>query len=293
MAGELLAPPHSTDNENSQSFAGRRDSVFQPGLYDSVALTDATNQIRVCSIHPGPVESQLRISFRTIDLDKSAKYVCLSYVWGDADEGPIVWLNGQHHSIRRNLHLQLPRLRANNLTQPIWCDALCINQADPRERSTQVGMMDRIFSSAVLVVLGVDDSGMTMLQQPSQGQLQTIIEKLSNDSHLGYLSCFTLNDTGRATSSYSDGIAAGQFRRLLDSSFFTRCWTVQEVVLAKDALVMGEWGVIPWSSVGNALERYNHHRESCCASLVNTLDADLRASCYKASFHTLYRRQRD
>ena len=83
--------------------------------------------------------------------------------------------------------------------------------------------------------------------------------------------------------SSSDGIAASQFRRIINSSFFSRCWTVQEVVLAKEAVILGEWGLIPWPLVVKALGRYNHHRKKCCASFVDALAEDVRSGCYKVS----------
>jgi hypothetical protein len=267
--------------------AARRDSVLPPCGYEWTALTDATKEIRICSIEAGPADSELRVALRTIGLDENAnQYSCLSYVWGSKDKTSGIVLNGHDHLIHRNLHCQLLRLRANGVTQPLWCDAICINQADFRERGTQVGMMGRIFSGADRVFFGVDEEGLDMLSQPAnewESALQADLEGLSRDSHLDSLGCFTSGSMGQARGSPSDIIAASQFRRIINSSFFSRCWTVQEVVLAKEAVILGNWGKIPWSLVVKALERYNHHRKDCCASFVDALDKDMRSGCYKVS----------
>jgi hypothetical protein len=267
--------------------AARRDSVLPPCGYEWTALTDVTKEIRICSIEAGPADSELRVALRTIDLDENAnQYSCLSYVWGSKDKTSGILLDGHDHLIHRSLHFQLLRLRANGVTQPLWCDAICINQADLREQGTQVGMMGRIFSGADKVFLGVDEEGLDILSQPANewaSTLQADLEDLSKDAHLDSLGCFTSGSIGQAKGLPSDIIAASQFRRIINSSFFSRCWTVQEVVLAKEAVILGNWGVIPWSLVVKALGRYNHHREHCCASFVDALDKDMRSGCYKVS----------
>ena len=282
-----LSPSLDTVNAHHELGAPRRDSVLPPCGYEWTALTDVTKEIRICNIEPGPAGSELRVALRTIGLDENAnQYNCLSYVWGSTDKTSGILLNGHDHLIHRNLYCQLLRLRANGVTQPLWCDAICINQADFRERGTQVGMMGRIFSGADRVFLGVDEEGFDILSRPANEcvyALQADLERLSGDSHLDSLGCFTSGSMGQARGSPSDIIAASQFRRIINSSFFSRCWTVQEVVLAKQALILGDWGVIPWSLVVKALGRYNHHRKDCCAPFVDALDKDVRSGCYKVS----------
>lgn len=278
-----LAPGVKVADE--QTATVRRDSLIQIGDYQWTALTDVANQIRVCSIKPGPIDSELRIVLSTIDLGQNAdQYSCLSYAWGEKVETSSILLNDHNHLVHRNLHLQLLRLRANGVTQNFWVDALCINQADLREQGVQVGMMGRIFSGADKVFLGVDEGGLSVLLQPTDERaptLQAAIQDLSNDSHLDGLSCFTSGEGAREKNSSADSVPAAQFRRIINSSFFCRCWTVQEVVLAKEAVILGEWGTIPWASVVKALERYDHHRKHCCASFVGLLAEDVQSACHK------------
>lgn len=293
MVTNPFSLPLDAVDAHHKSIAARRDSVSPSGDYEWAALTDVTREIRVCRIEAGPAESELRIALWTIDLNENAnRYSCLSYVWGSKDKTSSILLNGHHHLIHSNLHLQLLRLRANGATQPLWCDAICINQADLREQGTQVAMMGRIFSGADKVFLGVDEGGLDVLLQPADeptNTLQADLEELSRDSHLDNLSCFAPGGVGHAKALPLDKIAASQFRRIINSSFFSRCWTVQEVVLAKEAVILGQWGVIPWSVVVRALGRYNHHRKHCCASFVDTLAEDVRSGCYKVSEMVLRR----
>ena len=265
----------------------RRDSLLQPGEYRWTALTDVANQIRICSIRPGPADSKLEVDLCTIDLDEhDIQYSCLSYAWGEKDQTSSISLNDHQHLIHHNLYLQLLRLRANGVTQHFWVDALCINQTDLREQGVQVGMMGRIFSGANRVVLCVDEGGLSVLVNPTDEQvitLQAAIQELSNDSHLDSLSIFAPQHTAQTRDLPLYSNAASQFWRIVSSSYFTRCWTVQEIVLAKDAIILGEWGVMPWSSMVKALRRYNHHRKNCCASFVDTLAEEVQNGCYKVS----------
>lgn len=279
------AQPASTNNNGPQWAAAQHYAQPRSGECEWPALTDVANQIRVCSICPGPVDSQLRVSLRTINLDDNAnEYICLSYSWGETAKTSSIELDGHLHFIHRNLHLQLLRVRAIGVTRPIWCDALCINQDDLQEQFTQIGMINRIVSCASQVLLCVDDTESNVLLQPAEGHtstLQTAIRSMSDDSHLDTLNCFVSEDVGRVICNPSDGIVASQFRRLVSSSFYSRCWVLQEIVLAKEAMIVGEWGIIPWFLMIKAMERYNHHRKECCASFVDTLAEDVRAGCHK------------
>jgi hypothetical protein len=68
-------------------------------------------------------------------------------------------VDGKSYRVSRNVHELAMRGTADVVENLIWIDALCVNQADTEERSSQVGMMDRIFANAayVLTWLGTDD----------------------------------------------------------------------------------------------------------------------------------------
>jgi hypothetical protein len=83
-------------------------------------------------------------------------YKALSYTWGDsADTVPII-LNDRTVYITRNLKEALQCLRNLQIAVPVWVDAVCINQADDAERTTQVQLMRQIYQTAdeVIVYLG-------------------------------------------------------------------------------------------------------------------------------------------
>src|SRR5690349_15461535 len=58
--------------------------------------------------------------------------------------------------VTRNLVEALRMFRRQQIPRALWADAICINQKDLEERSSQVQLMTRIYSeaSAVLIWLG-------------------------------------------------------------------------------------------------------------------------------------------
>ncbi|PMD20624.1 hypothetical protein NA56DRAFT_573779, partial [Hyaloscypha hepaticicola] len=77
-------------------------------------------------------------------------YRALSYTW---DSPPMVFCNGYAMVVTSNLHDALYQLADYTDVGHIWCDALCINQADSKEKSVCIPIMGDIFSSATTVIV--------------------------------------------------------------------------------------------------------------------------------------------
>jgi hypothetical protein len=78
-------------------------------------------------------------------------YSALSYVWGDdpALSHEIILEKGKVLRITKNLHVALSQLRQAELVDfRIWADAICINQNDLDERSSQIRLMRQIYHMA-------------------------------------------------------------------------------------------------------------------------------------------------
>ena len=120
--------------------------------------------------------SHLSCVLESFSLDDCPSYRCLSYTWGPALTSDAE--SGEHTdtakvelivraekaagvlSINENLSDALSELRSSSLgpTLYIWIDAICIDQDNLKERSSQVSMMGTIYSRAekVIVWLGKD-----------------------------------------------------------------------------------------------------------------------------------------
>ena len=90
------------------------------------------------------------------DLGAKPEYIALSYTWGT--ERQEMMCDGQPRLVSSNLEPALQALHHHFPGQLIWTDSLSINQNNQEEKTHQVGMMGKIFSSAtkVGVWLGTD-----------------------------------------------------------------------------------------------------------------------------------------
>lgn len=89
-------------------------------------------------------------------------YEALSYVWGPPDKVLPIYVAEHRFNVTENLYAVLLRLRDRSFERIIWVDAICINQADVKEKERQIQSMAKIYSQAnrVIVWLGEakDDS---------------------------------------------------------------------------------------------------------------------------------------
>lgn len=128
----------------------------------------------------------------------------------------------------------------------LWIDAICINPEDHDERASQVTIMGDIYRQAqqVVIFLGTADDGSTRamdLLQLTRGFIQ------ANGDRLPPLNIeeFEKKSLGAGLNpAYWAAIA-----QLLCMPWFTRCWTVQEVALASDAVAVCGRHAVRWDEL--------------------------------------------
>jgi hypothetical protein len=114
------------------------------------------NEIRLLKPLSRPSNS---LSFEIVQTSLLLKprYAALSYTWGAPYQNTqeketecqpeftkSITCNGMHVAVAQNLFNALAALTQVNVAELLWADALCINQADKFERSSQVLMMGEI-----------------------------------------------------------------------------------------------------------------------------------------------------
>ncbi|KAM0420948.1 hypothetical protein ACHAPT_011338, partial [Fusarium lateritium] len=127
------------------------DEAPDPLLYQPLDLK--SNQIRMLHLLPGNREDPIRCVLSTALLDDSPKYEALSYAWGDPLDCRPIEVDGKRKSITVNLYHALRRLRYPQDERRLWVDAVCINQDDHVEKSHQVSLMQKIYSSTEKAIL--------------------------------------------------------------------------------------------------------------------------------------------
>ncbi|KAI6823699.1 hypothetical protein KC340_g1000 [Hortaea werneckii] len=122
-----------------------RSSIWKP-------LDKEQRKIRILLLQPSEEEDgALYADLEIVSLDSEPEYKAISYVWGDASDKTDMCLNGQSVKITKSLAAALRRFRDPKDSVALWADAVCINQADLKERAEQVRIMGKIFAAAAQV----------------------------------------------------------------------------------------------------------------------------------------------
>jgi len=137
-------------------------------------------------------------------------------------------MNDRAMAIQHNLYLVLLHLRSPTHTLALWVDAICINQKDKMEVSSQISLMSFIYSRAQTVVswLGPKEfkSHIDMFHHMSS------VWKMGQSRHLGAALA------QEKTSIMSRDPELEAIARIATSTYWTRLWIVPEVCLARDLI---------------------------------------------------------
>lgn len=148
------------------------------------------------------------------------QYEALSWRWGDEAKGPYSIMIKQggvlyKKRVSETLGLALKYLRFER-ERILWIDAICINQEDHDERSSQVAMMSLVYTGArqVCVWIGEDDEESTMA-------IRFIREEIN-----------ALKNFDRLCTDKQHAKKWQALLVLMQRAWFSRRWVVQEIALA-------------------------------------------------------------
>ncbi len=127
------------------------------------------DEVRLITFVDGQDQAEGGISCQLehVRLSQNPVFFALSYVWGDGDARKPLFVDGHWFLTTQNLHdafsqirqhapafQEIVRRESGNETQAfrLWADALCINQEDADERSSQVPRMKDIYARAYNVL---------------------------------------------------------------------------------------------------------------------------------------------
>ncbi|KAF4439784.1 Heterokaryon incompatibility 6 OR allele [Fusarium acutatum] len=227
--------------------------------------------------------------------ENEAAYEALSYTWGKPDSSSHrkieIISNGASHSmsISGSLYIALRELRRSNASRVIWADAICINQADVKERGQQVALMGKVFSGAwqVIVWLGEEEDrcmcGNTVLKTSLSSASKAFARVCSvvND-WLAQAGQETLEATyseiskdGKSTvhhANTNDGKGSRSAMMLLfRRRWFSRIWVLQEAVLARHVIVQLGSFQIRWEWLGLSAAIVVHKSELSPSSFIRDM----------------------
>lgn len=156
-----------------------------PYLYRT--LDRPSKEIRLLEVLPGSKEEPLRASFVSgfLSDDHIVPYETISYAWGEPTQRGEIEIEESVIDIPASSAAALRCMRRPDISRRLWIDAVCINQDDDLERSSQVKIMGEIYrrSSHNLVYLGDEDastkSAMVSIKRALE-ELQTRLEMSEN-----------------------------------------------------------------------------------------------------------------
>ncbi|KAF2774145.1 HET-domain-containing protein [Teratosphaeria nubilosa] len=241
---------------------------------------DRRKVIKLCSILDGNRHDPLACSLRAVNLSQRPVYQCISYVWGDPNDQETMQLDGKSVPAPSSLVALLLRLRGSTAASDLWVDTLCIDQENHDEKKEQVALMGEIYANAENVIVWLGD---TVPGEDHEGreepEIQDAMTKLAEDAHFHDLP-FIDNCRSRRCPSAS-GRGAGScwtwpqtlalWMRWFDVSWFERAWTVQEILLARSAVLMLGSQTVSWEIVSRAWVNLGRHMRDCCTECIYNL----------------------
>ncbi|TGO12522.1 hypothetical protein BTUL_0087g00350 [Botrytis tulipae] len=186
--------------------------------------------IRLVVIHPGSGDEPIRCHLIHTKLGEMA-YEALSYEWKEeSNDDPMINVNGENITVRKNLHDALVDIRLPKTKLHIRIDALSINQSNTSERNAQIKIMGRIYSGALRVIVWLgnaaenSDTAFRMLKEISTHAILRGTDATNSAEHSNQLM------------KLFDGFDHEEWMALValcQRKYWSRIWVLQEIHLAK------------------------------------------------------------
>ena len=235
-----------------------------PYLYKK--LDESTKETRIVILPPGSFNDEIHVSLETISLGShndaevpGSSFEALSYTWG-ALTNPVLLnvlddrCSTSTISIMQNLATALPYLRLKDRERRLWIDAICINQQDLNERSSQVKLMSAIYRQAEVVTLwlGLADAD----TEKAYKLLASLGTRITVDWPTKRMDPVSQEHAALADKAAPLQLGSEDYHALysvLKRSWFDRLWIRQEVLLARKAVLTCGNLNMSWTTFRNAI----------------------------------------
>ncbi|KAH7085019.1 heterokaryon incompatibility protein-domain-containing protein [Paraphoma chrysanthemicola] len=248
---------NNVDTDIATSSMSTRDADVQH-TYQSIS----DGCIRLLYLHPGKDDEIVRTNLAVVGLDSRPSYEAISYAWGSSFKLAPMVLNEIHCLRSFTLVECLTNLRSEHDIRILWVDALCINQADVKERNSQVALMGQIYLSASKTIIWLgEDKCMQHEVMMNSNQFSTEAP-VHRSSAFNLLKQLAINDHIRFDK--QTAVHAIVLARVCELGWWSRAWVVQETLLSKSAHLMLGSATLPWEVVSRAASNYVTHVTACC-----------------------------
>ncbi|OJI81925.1 hypothetical protein ASPTUDRAFT_933778 [Aspergillus tubingensis CBS 134.48] len=180
-------------------------------------------------------------------LNEKRDYAALSYSWGDGSADHHIYLLPEGTDriedsfslpIRENLFCALHRLRRKDENVTLWVDALCIDQENTAEKTSQLGCMPDIYSQARMVCIWLGESDNERRSDKAMDFIPQLVDMATLDANTD------AKDHAHQWAALSE---------LTRDPWFARRWIVQEISLASKAVVYCGEKMVHWDVLVDAI----------------------------------------
>ena len=250
VAGLSLTPRKVEEQTTPRVYCPELPYVFKPLLH-----SDSIRLIKLAPRESG-FSDQLACELLEVRLSKPPAFEAISYAWEATVFPETLRVLEGFLKITSSLASALRKFRDNSEPRLLWADAVCINQSDISERSSQVALMHQIYGNAkqVLVWLGPGDE--------RTGHVFSLFERLSTASPDYGVDPLDFKDPQPWTAAKEmtpaqiellDQIPQTYDLNGMDEFYslpwFRRLWVVQEITLARHIVLhCGEFET-PWTTL--------------------------------------------
>lgn len=237
--------PHSSKGDQGQKREEWRPTT---SCYQNLPSQES---IRLLHLHPGAEVSPIEATLSVHSLTDLPSYESLSYCWGDKGGDPML-CNSYSITIQQSLFHALRALRLRDAERLLWVDAICINQNDNTERSSQVQLMRQIYQCSIRVVVWLGEHA-----QDSEHAVDLLLQiqrlAVENDEKVdGLAQALSPKDLPKLGLPSVDSGEWQSLEALFWRPWFTRIWIIQELAVSKEAIVMCADKSFPWADIARA-----------------------------------------
>ncbi|RYP51281.1 hypothetical protein DL768_003378 [Monosporascus sp. mg162] len=205
-------------------------NIAKEYAYDPLNL--ARREFRLLTVKPGVFRADyVDCEVQIFSLDSPPEYAALSYCWGPDLPDRKILCSGNVFPARESLEGALKRFRSlrhgdeADAPEYLWADAVCIDQGNAEEKSSQLLLMQDIYRKAKQVY--VDLGNVTPRWYPGYDLMNRVFAVAGHPAAAAALP--RLDHPSNCWEAYWS---------VLRAPWFTRLWIIQEITLARTATIL-------------------------------------------------------
>lgn len=194
-------------------------------------LNYSTNQIRLLKLE-NITDDDIKCTLQSYDKLDRPSFTALSYTWEPRFPLREILVNGATMFIGDNLW-QFLRTMGDEAGAYLWIDQLCIDQENTLEKNHQVGIMATIYNEAARTIIWLG------------------VEADASNVAMAYMRHCVFPSSEEPTFREPDRNESQAVEALFKRRYWTRLWTLQEIMYSRHILVKCAQDVLDWEDLSN------------------------------------------